>query len=154
MKSSFLKIFAGHFQRYLQWLQCQKIQDKRRRQLTTRANHYLAYLSLSSSDFSKTFKTVEGQQKAWRNYRRFLKESMNYQDDGLRAAFDELAFFHSFVDRTAEEGASIKSVVGDTRGAEVKVVHLLRETRGKRLSARPGDEQKTGRAVKKTSTNK
>jgi hypothetical protein len=143
VKSSFLKIFAGHFQRYSQWLQCQKIPERRKRQLTSRANHYLAYLSLSSSDFSKTFKTVEGQQKAWRNYRRFLKESMNYQDDGLRDASDELAFFHSFVERSIEAGASIKSIDGNIRCAETKVVHLSREARGKRLSARPGDRQKT-----------
>jgi hypothetical protein len=142
VKSSFLKIFAGHFQRYLQWLQCQKIPDKRKRQLTSRANHYLAYLSLSCSDFSKTFKTVEGQQKAWRNYRRFLKDSMSYQDDSLHDAFDELAFFHSFVERTVEATAPTKTVAGDVKGAEVKVVHLLRETRGKRLSARPGERQK------------
>jgi hypothetical protein len=143
VKSSFLKIFAGHFQRYLPWLQGQKIPDKQERQLISRANHYLAYLSLSSSDFSKTFKTVAGQQKAWRNYRRFLKESMQYQDDSLRDAFDELAFFHDFVEHTSEAGASVKTIAGHARGAEVKVVQIQREARGKRLSARPGERQKS-----------
>jgi hypothetical protein len=153
VKSSFLKIFAGHFQQYLQWLQCQKIPDRRKRQLTSRANHYLAYLSLSSSDFSKTFKTVAGQQKAWRNYRRFLKESMNYQDAALHDAFDELTFFHNFV-ASAGEAASSAADTALKRG-DAQVVHILEDARGKRLSARPGERQKGARQIlKKPSTKR
>lgn len=114
------------------------MQEKRKRQLTSRANHYLAYLSLSTADFSKTFKNREGQQKAWRNYRRFLKVSMNYQDDALVAAFDELAVFHEFV-----ENSEVVAPVSDkktlvARSGEAKVVPLQRVRRAKRLSARPG----------------
>jgi hypothetical protein len=131
VKSSLLKVFAIEFYPYLAWLKRQDLPDVRRRCLASRANHYLAYLSLSATDFKTALSNSAMRARAWRSYRRFLKESMRYDDKMLTQASDDLGTFYAFI------GARTR-VAGAKTGKMVVVVQLRQLSEGSRLSARPG----------------
>jgi hypothetical protein len=131
VKSSLPKIFAIQFYRYLAWLKRQDLPEVRRRCLASRANHYLAYLSLSATDFKTALSNSAMRAHAWRSYRRFLKESMRYDDKMLTEARNDLGTFYAFI------GAGTRTA-GSKVGKMVVVVQLSQLSAGGRLSARPG----------------
>jgi hypothetical protein len=78
VKSSLLKNFAIAFYRYRMWLEERQVPDKAT--LLRDTNHFLAYLTFSSTDFRKALEDQKVFQRALSGYKRFLRSSMNVSD--------------------------------------------------------------------------
>ena len=75
MKSSLLKNFAIAFYRYRMWLEERQVADKAT--LLRDTNHFLAYLTFSSTDYRKALADQRVFQQALTAYKRFLRSSMH-----------------------------------------------------------------------------
>jgi hypothetical protein len=80
VKSSLKKNFALAFYRYRMWLEQEPIPANEKRFLLRNINHFLAYLTCSSVDFSNALKNPSLSQKALQAFRRFLRSSMHYDE--------------------------------------------------------------------------
>lgn len=96
MKSSLAKNFAIAFYRYRMWLEEQQVPSNDRKMYLRDTNHFLAYLTLSSTDFSDALSKPDTQLRALRAYKRFLRTSMNADPAIVEATLCSIKHFCDF----------------------------------------------------------
>lgn len=117
MSSSLAKNFAIAFYRYRMWLDEQEVPLAERKELLLHANHFLAYMTFSETNYRPVFQREVLLQKAKRAYRRFLRESMNMSSEGADAM---LASVQHFCEFTAMSAASSKPIAGAKPATRMK----------------------------------
>jgi len=107
VKSSLQKDFAIAFYRYRMWLDEQQVAGSRKGILLRHTNHFLAYLTFSSTDFRAALQRPEILQKALRSYMRFLRSSLNYSSRDIAVTIRSIQQFCDFteISRTTSKQA-------------------------------------------------
>jgi hypothetical protein len=94
VKSSLLKNFAIAFYRYRMWLEERQVADKAA--LLRDTNHFLAYLTFSSTDYQKALADQKVFQRALTAYKRFLRTSMNASESDVNQKLMSIKNFCDF----------------------------------------------------------
>lgn len=97
MNKSLLKAAAGHFDKYLAWLEKQPLSDHSKRAYRSRLNHFLGYLGASDVDYKNPFKDATERDYILKDYKRFLKQKHNASPNTVNAALAAADHFYQFL---------------------------------------------------------
>ncbi len=92
-----MKAAAGHFDKYLAWLEKQPLSDHSKRAYRSRLNHFLGYLGGSDVDYKNPFKDATERDYILKDYKRFLKLKHKASPNTVNAALAAADHFYQFL---------------------------------------------------------